>query len=215
MSNRHDRVPVRMPEEDSMSERGHGSGAVGAGKAIRCELVPVRPQPVKRWLLPTQLKSPPPPLVLEVGTNGAVRVLDANTNALLASDWLAQVTAIPTQARYAEEDSSSYKQALLAVHIPGLEPLRIGTRPVGRSWGAPRFRYGWRGWVRGHKEPGYLVADEEWVRLAETFGLGTRVIDENQAGTLRRLMRVVATTWLWWGLPLFLPAGWVFHHFVR
>jgi hypothetical protein len=81
--------------------------------------------------------------------------------------------------------------------------------------GAPVFRYGWRGWVRGYKEPAYVIAEPEWLALAERFGLGARVVDENAAGKMRRVRRVVAMTWLWWGTPLFILAGWVLHHFVR
>jgi hypothetical protein len=182
---------------------------------IRCELVPVQPRVVENFLLPTKEKPTAPPLILDVGGNDAIRVIDANTKALIASDWLPQVTATPTKYLGGDENNPSYTQPLLAVHVPGLQPLRIGPRPMGRSLGRPQFRYGWRGLVRGHKEPAYEVAEAEWRALAEKFGLGNRVVDEDAAGKIRRVRRVMAMTWLWWGLPLFILVAWVIHHFVR
>jgi hypothetical protein len=66
---------------------------------MRCELVPL-PQTYlgNFW---TKAPPTPPPLVLDTGMNGAIRVTDANTNALIASAPLAQVTATP--ARYTSE----------------------------------------------------------------------------------------------------------------
>jgi hypothetical protein len=185
------------------------------GEPIRCELVPVPPRVVENFLLPTKEKPTAPPLVLEVGIDDAIRVIDANTKALVASDWILQVTATPTKYLGGDENNPSYTQPLLALHVPGLRPLRIGPRPMDRAWGRPRFRYGWRGRVRGHKEPAYEVTEAEWLTLVEKFGLGTRVVDERAAGKIRRVQRVMAMTWLWWGLPLFILVAWAVHHFVR
>ena len=182
---------------------------------IRCELVPVPPRAVENFLLPTKRKPPERPLILEVGTNDAIRVVDAYTMALIASDWLPQVTATPTKYRGGDENNPSYTQPLVTVQVPGMQPLRIGPHPSGRSLGAPRFRYGWRGRTSGYKEPAYEVTEAEWLALVGKFGLGSRVIDEDAAGTVRLVRRFMAMTWLWWGLPLFILGGWVIHHFVR
>jgi hypothetical protein len=182
---------------------------------IRCELVPVAPRVVENFLLPTKEKPTPPPLVLEVGIDDAVRVADAITNAVVASDWLLQVTATPTKYLGGDENNPSYTQPLLALHVPGLQPLRIGPRPLDRAWGRPQFRYGWSGRVRGHKAPAYEVTEAQWLTLVEKFGLGTRVVDESASGRIRRVRRFMAMTWLWWGLPLVILVAWAVHHFAR
>jgi hypothetical protein len=185
--------------------------SAASGQPIRCQLVPVPP----RVKSSRQVKPAAPPLVLEVSTNGAVRVIDANTKALIASDWLAQVMATPTMYRAGDDNNPSYTQPLVAVEIPGSEPLRIGPSPMGRSSGVPQFRYGWRGRVRGYKEPAYEVTEADWLTLVQKFGLGTRVVDENASGKIRQIRRRLAMTWLYWGLPLFILVAWVIHHFVR
>jgi hypothetical protein len=75
--------------------------------------------------------------------------------------------------------------------------------------GIPQFRYGWRGsvhttdlilywilmlvgwlrgngWIRGAKQPAYVVTEPEWVTLAQKFGLGARLIDEHPSGDMER-----------------------------
>jgi hypothetical protein len=79
-------------------------GSAAADEPMRCELVPL-PQTYlgNFW---TKAPPTPPPLVLETGMNGAIRVTDANTNALVASAPLAQVTATP--ARYTTGGGSTH-----------------------------------------------------------------------------------------------------------
>src|SRR5438270_4325603 len=92
-----------------------------AREPIRCELVPVPPHVVATTLSGRYKEKPaPPPLILDVGTNNAIRLIDPNTKALIASDWLAQVTATPAKFRFADENNPSYTQSLLIVDVPGL-----------------------------------------------------------------------------------------------
>jgi hypothetical protein len=174
---------------------------------LRCELVPV---PSSKYVgsFRRKLKPPLPALVLDMDTNDAIRVIDANTNELIASDWLGRVTAAPANYTYVDENNPSYTQPLLIVDVPGFQPLRIGARSMGSGWGGPQFRYGWRGsfptsnlifffvvWllrinkVRSAKEPAYVVTEAEWLTLVEKFGLGTCVVDEHASGKIERRNR--------------------------
>ena len=160
-----------------------------AEQPIRCELVPVPPL-VEYGLLRSKVKPTPPPLVLDLGINDTVRLSDANTNALIASDRLADVTATPAKwRRPSDENNSSYTQPLLIVDVPGLQPLRIGARSSGSGWGSPYFRYAWSGWVGDAEQPAYKVAEEEWLTLAEKFGLGALVVDDSASGKIQRRNR--------------------------
>ena len=156
---------------------------------IRCELVAVPPL-VEYGLLRSKVKPTPPPIILDLGIDDAVRVTDANTNALIASDRLADVTATPAKwKRPSDENNSSYTQPLLILDVPGLQPLRIGARPIGSAWGSPNFRHTWSGWVSDAEQPAYEVTDEEWLTLAEKFGLGTLVVDDSASGKIQRRNR--------------------------
>jgi hypothetical protein len=176
---------------------------------LRCELDPVKPSKYRSF---NRLKPAAPPLVLDIQTNGAIRLTDPDTKALVASTWLAEVTATPAEYRCRAENSPSYTQPLLLVDVPGLQPLRIGARPMGSGNGGPNFRYDWRGsvhapnwildWIlslvswlrgssriRGAKEPAYVVTEAEWLTLVEKFGLGSRVVDEHASGKIERRNR--------------------------
>jgi hypothetical protein len=202
---------MRANDESAASGRPIPTGKRGRRDRLRCDLVPVPSSEYVGSFRP-KLKPTPPPLVLDVGANGAIRVIDANTNEHIASDWLAQVTATPAEYRYVDENNPSYTQPLLMVDVPGLQPLRIGARPMGSGYGGPNFRYDWRGsvhtsnwifywilslvaWlrgssrVRGAKEPAYVVTEAEWLTLVEKFGLGSRVVDDYASGKIERRNR--------------------------
>ena len=168
-------------------KRGRRDRLRGQRDRLRCQLVPVPPL-VENWRWRNKVKPTAPPLVLDVGTNGAIRVIDANTNALIASDWLENVTATPAKwKRYADENNEGYTQPLVIVDVPGLQPLRIGARPTDTtSWSGLQFRYGWRGMVGGADQPAYAVTEAEWPTLVEKLGLGTLVIDDYGSGKIAR-----------------------------
>lgn len=160
---------------------------LGQRDRLRCQLVPVPPI-VENWRWRNKVKPTAPPLVLDVGTNGAIRVIDANTNALIASDWLAGVTVTPAKwKRYADENNEGYTQPLVIVDVPGLQPLRIGARSTDKSsWSGVQFRYVWSGMVGGADQPAYAVTEADWLTLVEKLGLGTCVVDDYASGTMAR-----------------------------
>jgi hypothetical protein len=136
------------------------------------------------------VKPTPPALVLDLGINDTVRVIDANTNALIASNKLGDVTATPAKwKRPSDENNSGYTQPLLVMNAPGLQPLRIGARSMRSAWGSPNFRYAWSGWVSDAEQPGYKVTEEEWLTLVEKFGLGTLVVDDLASGKMQQRNR--------------------------
>ena len=106
-----------------------------------------------------------PRLAIDVGTD-AIRVIDPNTNGLVASASLAQVTATPANYRYWAGEVRS-TASLLVVRVPGLQPLTIK---------CPRK---WRGEVPTEEEPEFRVSDGDWRALEEKFGL-TPYLDESR-----------------------------------
>jgi hypothetical protein len=133
------------------------------GEPLRCLLFP-RPS---AGVFDFGLKkfNPRPSLAVDVGTD-AVWLIDPNTNALIASASLAQVTATPANCKYNSE-GGSYTVPVLVVRVPGLQPLTID---------GPRSR-AWRGKVPEEKEPEFMVSDADWRVLVEKFGLAPNLVE--------------------------------------
>jgi DivIVA domain-containing protein len=133
------------------------------------ELPPVTEsdQPTRVMLYPVGGWNPGTPLLaVEVGED-AIQVIDPDSNALVASVPLAQMTAKPAQHGGIP---------VLVVDGPGLETMSI--RPPGPGSGQ------WRRWPKTRK-PDYLALDEDWLLLAEKFGLASDVVEEFTPQTLR------------------------------
>jgi hypothetical protein len=100
-----------------------------------------------------------------VGTD-AIRLIDPNTNALVASASRAHVTA--TTANYElVSDVESQKVPVLIVGVPGFQPLTIRCPHRGWSGKVPRER----------SEPEFRVSDEDSRTLVEYFGLSVDLND--------------------------------------
>jgi DivIVA domain-containing protein len=106
-----------------------------------------------------------PVLAIEVGKD-AFRVVDLSSNALIASVSLAEVTAKPAQ---------NGRIPVLVVDGAGLETLTIQPHPPPGEW---------RKTAKSQK-PAYLAIDEEWLTLAERFGLASDLVDEYTPKNLR------------------------------
>jgi len=127
------------------------------GEPVRCLLYP-RPEPMGPFAFRRKQQTPQPRLAIEVRTN-AIRVIDPNTNALIASASRAQVTATPANYKHVDPEQS-YNVPVLVVGVPGLKPLTI------------QCRRGWRGNVlKVKQEPEFRVSDVDSRALVETFGL--------------------------------------------
>ena len=123
-----------------------------------------------------------PGLAIDVGKD-EIRVTDLNTNALIASARLAQVTATPAENVIRARFRS--RTPVLVVRVPGLQPLTIAcgsTGPDAGRWawtGTWIYRFSWRGDVPREKPPAYYVSLAEWLTLVEKFGLAPYLIDND------------------------------------
>ena len=173
--------------------------SAASGEPIRCQLFVNLANP---WGGGGSLQNPS--LVIDLAKD-PIRVIDPNTNALIASSQLAQVTATPETYTYLDPEVSggrSCTMPVLVVGVPGLQPLTIQPREARRSFFIWQSRFSWRGKVRGVSEgygewakarrPAYTVTDTEWRALAEKLGLGTLVVDESRGGIRIELVIVLA-----------------------
>lgn len=133
------------------------------GEPLRCLLYPPA-EPMGPFRLRVKQQAPQPRLVIEVGTD-AIRVIDPNTDAIVASASRAQVTATPAHYKVVSPEGS-YNVSVLVVRIPGLQPLTIKSRGA------------WRGNVpMEKKEPEFRVSDADSRELVEKFGLTANLKD--------------------------------------
>jgi hypothetical protein len=121
-----------------------------------------------------------PSLILDVD-NGAMRVIDPNSDALSASASRADVTATPATFQadsVTSGDGSTYDYPAtpgLTVCVPGVKPLTIGCLDLVGSG----FRFSWRGdspWP--NERPAYVVSGADLLSLAEEFGLISQLEDK-------------------------------------
>jgi hypothetical protein len=129
-----------------------------------------------------------PRLAIDVGAD-AIWVVDPNSNALIATARVAQVTATPEtyQYRYGFSGFGSldqivgrmFEQAMtsslsttvvLVLCIPGMQPISIGCRDT--VGGLDR----WFSWPRDVRQrvnepPDFAVSGADWLTLVEKFGL--------------------------------------------
>jgi hypothetical protein len=129
-----------------------------------------------------------PRLAIDVGAD-AIWVVDPNSNALIATARLAQVTATPEtyQYRYGFSGFGSldqivgrmFEQAMtsslsttvvLVLCIPGMQPISIGCRD---TVGGLDRRFSWPRDVRQrvNEPPDFAVSGADWLTLVEKFGL--------------------------------------------
>ena len=108
-------------------------------------------------------------------------VSDPNTNAPIASASLAQVTATPAMHTYQWPMS----MPVLAVGVPGLEPVTIGCPAA--------WRFSPRRGVYQKVAPALCVSLADWHTLVEKFGLGPQFgRGQGLFGKLFRIYFVVA-----------------------
>ena len=123
-----------------------------------------------------------PRLAIDVGAD-AIRVIDPNSNALIASTSPAQVTATPVIYRPSSmhlfpslghlmsDAATTYWSTTLGMHVsvPGLPPLTIGCQD---SDSGLDHRFSWAGNVPTEDARAeYVVTGADWLTLVEKFGL--------------------------------------------
>jgi hypothetical protein len=131
-----------------------------------------------------------PRLAIDVGAD-AIRVVDPNSNALLASAQVAQVTATPETYKYRHGWSASPDQIVsrmaanlattpvMVLCIPGAQPLTIGCRD---TIGGLDLRFSWPRDVRQrvNDPPDFSVSGGDFLLLVEKFGLAPYLIRHDQ-----------------------------------
>lgn len=104
-----------------------------------------------------------PVLAIDVGTD-SIRVTDLNGKTLIASVFLAEVTAEPTQ--YGGIPG-------LVLRGPGMPDLVIQPHPPPGDWRKrPKA-----------KKPGYLAVEADWLLLVKKFGVAADLVDERAPRT--------------------------------
>ena len=139
------------------------------GEPLRCLLFP-RSQlekPMGPFEFRVKQRPPQPHLAIDVGTD-AIRVIDPNTKALIASASRPQVTVTPAGYKtYSDEGRRIVP--VLVVRVPGLQPLTI------------KCRRAWRGEVPEEQtEPEFVVSDADWLTLVDKFGLAPYLEDSGR-----------------------------------
>jgi hypothetical protein len=105
----------------------------------------------------------------------AIRVIDPNTNTLLAAASPAQVTATP-EAIVLRQGPNIYGEGpILTLRIPGCQPLTITSSYLGEH------RFSWRGEVAQASKPAdYNINATDWLMLVEKCGLTPYLEDTRQ-----------------------------------
>ncbi|TDO18590.1 hypothetical protein EV580_1777 [Mycobacterium sp. BK086] len=178
---------------------------------MRFELVPATPTSAG-WMQ----RKPTPPLVLDIGDGGAITLSDSDTNELVASAAVAQVTATPAKYQYMRLESLNGTQPLVILDIPELQPISIGARSLGSAWGDDMYRYRWRDRVPNEKRVTHELADADWLSLVTQFGLSALVHDDIASGRVERRTRInKAKVFLEVMLVLFVIALAAYLHFAK
>ncbi|MEB3981279.1 hypothetical protein OQ968_08400 [Mycobacterium sp. 663a-19] len=130
---------------------------------LRCLLYPPA-KPMGPFEFRVKEQPAPPRLAIDLGAD-AIRVIDPNTNALVASASRSRVTATPANYKVVD-DVGSHNFPVLVVCVPGLQPLTI------------QCRRAWRGKVPIEKnKPEFMVSDADSRALVEKFGLTANLKD--------------------------------------
>jgi hypothetical protein len=148
---------------------------------------PIAPGEPTRCLL-LQGPNMQPGLAIDVGKD-EIRVTDLNTNALIASARLAQVTVTPKV--FVQTGRGEFKTPLMVVHVPGLQALTLSVPPFApgagfyKWYGKYMFRFSWnRSMPEERHGPfaaysytppafSYSVSVPDWLTLVEKFGLAS------------------------------------------
>jgi DivIVA domain-containing protein len=176
-----------QPQGQQMSD----VGGAGSEQPVRWQLTPMP----SFW----QSVKPRPAVAIDVGKD-AIWVVNPETNAVIASAWLAQVIAAPAEFTKVSSQGDvwvgptrEYTQPLLVVDVPGMQSLIIGT-PAMKGFLPPRFRFSWRGVAYPGKNPNYYLRDPDWLTLVEKFGLAGHLEDHDPSADQRYTSESPSTT---------------------
>ncbi len=172
-----DRVEAALagPKESDTLGMHANEESAASEEPIRCRIIPALSRKRKRLF------------AIEVAKD-VISVSDPNTNALITSARLAEVTATPAAFTFVEGGgmdsvANTRTQPVLLVHVPGLEPIIIGTPAMNEMYrGSLQYRFSWRGNVAKAKRPVHFVTESEFRTLAGKFGLAQYLYDRTNTG---------------------------------
>jgi hypothetical protein len=164
-------TPVRDTFGISVNDPGQPARYV-----LKSQLRPVWWRQLFRWLWLLDFRRSRPDLAIDMGRD-TLWVTDPNSDALSASASLAQVTATPANCIRTGADVADDVYPVLVVDVPGMQPLIIGYRDYVVGWNT---RFTWRGKVprENGDSPAYALSGEDWLTLAEKFGLAPYLEDK-------------------------------------
>ena len=148
---------------------------------LKSQLHPVWWRQLYRWLR-LDFRRPRPDVAIDMGSE-MLRATDRSSNALVASVSLAEVTAKPANHSRTRSDAADVVYPVLVVDVPGMQPLVIGSLALGYQdfFDGWNTRFTWRGNVPAlpseSGDPPYALLGEDWLTLADKFGLSRRLID--------------------------------------
>ncbi len=172
-----DRVEAALagPKESHTFGMRDNEESAASEEPIRCRVIPYLSRKRQRLF------------AIEVA-NDAISVSDPDTNALITSAGLAEVTATPAKFIFVEGGgldsfANTRTQPVLLVHVPGLQPVIIGTPAMNEMYrGRLQYRFSWRGNVATAKRPAHFVTVSEFRTLAGKFGLAQYLYDRTNTG---------------------------------
>jgi hypothetical protein len=110
--------------------------------------------------------NPQPSMAIDVDDT-SIRVIDPNTQTVIAAARLAQVSATPAKHTYYRK--SGLTMPVMVVHVPGLQERLGATRPL--TIACRERRFSWNTRVPSEPPPAFVVSGADWCTLVEKFGL--------------------------------------------
>jgi hypothetical protein len=163
-------------------------------------------QPTRCLLYRLGSRDPQRPVLAIDVDKSAIRVIDLDSNALVGSASLAEVTAKPAHHGGGP---------VLIVDVPGLEPLTIQPHLIS-GFSRRGHSGGLAGKVANSKRPDFIVLDDDWFPLVETFDAAP---DLENLPTPRKIYSYISDffsaahrpgfTWQWFvlfGMVILIPA---------
>jgi hypothetical protein len=161
--------------------RGSAAGKPAPGDPVRCVTYPnpllmqqMGPFALlKKQRLAQSLSQPQ--LFIDIDDD-AIRVIDADSNALTASASLSQVTATPATYQLGSHAADEYFSTMpaMAVRVPGMAPVTVGCR----DFTGLKQRFSWDANVPvSNDPPAYSVSAADWLTLTQKLGLAQYVAD--------------------------------------
>jgi hypothetical protein len=122
-------------------------------------------------------------MAIDVDDTG-IWVIDPNTNTVIVSARLAQVSATPAKHTYYRK--SGLTMPVMVVRVPGLQERLGATRPL--TIACRERRFSWNTRVPSEPPPASVVSGADWCTLVEKFGLAPYLAVRDQRRFIKAAM---------------------------